>query len=297
MKFCALALITHQWEPAEKLDNPIIFPNGTTISLIPDWLKGENFTFGLSLSNREELESLSKYIFKYEYESDDQLQYLRTTETPFDKAKGEIIKTCLSLWLTNPSAMTFSLVINAKYFRDSWVPSETEIHQDIYSHPNDQSNKVSNNDFVNASKHLSIINNNWKGVLSLSLNALHIALKQQRWETRYLLLWIILESLFGPKSPNEITYRLSTRLANFLGNNKDEKIELYEKAKLGYKWRSRTVHGLRLDKLKSDQSGELLFEAENLVRNALIKIISNEELIKRFNGPNREEFLDSLLFH
>jgi hypothetical protein len=38
------------------------------------------------------------------------------------------------------------------------------------------------------------------------------------WDPPFLLLWVVLEAIFAPSDPREITFRLSQRVAFCLGN-------------------------------------------------------------------------------
>jgi hypothetical protein len=122
------------------------------------------------------------------------------------------------------------------------------------------------------------------------------ALTESMWETRYLLQWIVLESLFVSTNPQETTYRLSQRLSLFLGRHGDHCRDLFDRAKAGYSWRSKIVHGMRLSKLAPEESMELSGASESLLRDAFVRIFEHAETTKIFDSGDREQYLDKILF-
>jgi hypothetical protein len=122
------------------------------------------------------------------------------------------------------------------------------------------------------------------------------ALSDQTWEFRFLLIWLVLECLFGPETPQETTFRLSQRMAFFLEKEGSTAREVYARIKKSYEWRSKIVHGLRLSNLQGEKSDSLSVELEGLVRRSLVAILDSENLAETFDGGGREEYLDSLAF-
>ena len=108
-----------------------------------------------------------------------------------------------------------------------------------------------------------------------------------------------LESLFSV-SPQELTFRLSFLLANFLGATTAEKRRYFSRAKKLYTIRSKISHG---DKITEDEERSAIQlaehwvpEAEELSRLALRAVI-DQRLIDTFNSKAKhEQFLDDLLF-
>ena len=54
--------------------------------------------------------------------------------------------------------------------------------------------------------------------------------------------------------------------------------------------------GLKLTKLKEQESRTRLVEAENFARLTIIKLLGDEQLTETFNGEKRDDFLDGLVF-
>jgi hypothetical protein len=108
-----------------------------------------------------------------------------------------------------------------------------------------------------------------------------------------------LESLFSV-STQELSFRLSLLLANFLGATIAEKREYFTRGKELYKIRSKISHG---DKIAQDEERSAIQlaehwvpEAEELSRLALRGVIG-QRLIDTFNSKAKHErFLDDLLF-
>ena len=135
-----------------------------------------------------------------------------------------------------------------------------------------------------------------KTALWVAQYSLWTALIQRTWEVRYLTLWTGLEGLFGPAEPQEITHKIAQRIAIFLHGHSEVAYENYKKIKKAYGWRSKTVHGMRLDNLKNDESERLLLEAEMYLRTAFNRILQSHELMAQFTGRSRDEYLDRLAF-
>lgn len=131
-----------------------------------------------------------------------------------------------------------------------------------------------------------------------AIRTLPLALQSGHFETRYPVMWIVLEALFGPSSPGETTYRMSQRIGFFLGGSRQEAKAIASRVKEAYRLRSDVVHGRWPVKFRNN-ANDLLRESEQWIRLALIAILTNgERLIPLFNGKpkNRDEFLDELVF-
>jgi hypothetical protein len=108
-----------------------------------------------------------------------------------------------------------------------------------------------------------------------------------------------LESLFSV-STQELSFRLSLLLANFLGATTAEQKGYFARAKDLYKIRSKISHG---DKIAQDEERSAIQLAEHWVPEAeelsrlTLRAVIGQRLIDTFNSKARhEEFLDDLLF-
>ena len=77
------------------------------------------------------------------------------------------------------------------------------------------------------------------------------------------------------------------------GKDRETACDLFCKAKAGYAFRSKVVHGRWKE---NDDSLRLMANAEMFVRKALSKILLDGELTKLFQGKSRESYLDQLVF-
>jgi Apea-like HEPN len=142
--------------------------------------------------------------------------------------------------------------------------------------------------------HLSIAQLERKGSVWSAVQATWVALQQGIDLTRYFLFWVALEALFGSQSA-ELRYRLSQRIAFFIAKDRSEALEIYEKAKDGYDFRSQIAHG---GWKENKDSQALLAESEILARISLIRVLLNDDLLKTFSGEDkgRNKYLDGLTF-
>jgi len=100
----------------------------------------------------------------------------------------------------------------------------------------------------------------------------------------------------GPKMLERLPFVFHSGWRCSWGTDSEETRALFRKAKASYDWRSKIVHGLRLAKLNPAKSRELLLDLESLVRQSLRKILGDQVLTEQFDGKDREEFLDDLVF-
>lgn len=110
---------------------------------------------------------------------------------------------------------------------------------------------------------------------------------------RYFLVWVALESLFGPDDGMKISQNLSQRIAAFLAKDYNEAQELTAKVKKGYKFRSTIAHG----RWKANPDSEtLLADVETFARDSLMYVLLDNNLLKTFSGigKSREKYLDGL---
>lgn len=108
-----------------------------------------------------------------------------------------------------------------------------------------------------------------------------------------------LESLFSV-STQELSFRLSFLLANFLGESATKRREYFVRAKELYKIRSKVSHG---DKIAQDEERSAIQLAEHWVPEAeelsrlTLRAVIGQRLIDTFNSrAKHERFLDELLF-
>jgi hypothetical protein len=91
-------------------------------------------------------------------------------------------------------------------------------------------------------------------------------------------------------------YRLSQRIAFFNAADRKETERLFQVAMHSYQWRSRVVHGLRLQKITPDDRLNLDHDAQVVLRQSLVKAFGDSSLMEQLNSSHRERYLDSLVF-
>ncbi len=121
-----------------------------------------------------------------------------------------------------------------------------------------------------------------------ALNALHFwdaSSCSETLEKKVIELFISLESLFTTGN-NEVTYKLSNRMAWFLEKDDSSKrLQLFNKIKTAYDIRSGVVHGKKFVKAE-----ELLLvnEIHSLVRDILLKIFLDKEILIMFSDNSEK---------
>jgi hypothetical protein len=297
IKWCTIAPVHYE----DHLEVPCNLANGVVLSPSPDWLKKEEILKDLGLADRENL-TRHQYALMKEYDANslgepDPEWHGKTPRSKQDAALEMIQLADLALWLASPSSIGFSRIIVADFRTGTWSRVEFTRVDPLLPRRKDLDNEVKKGDLESATElHSGLAALAREGAVWISARTLWAALKQEEWTVRYLMLWIVLEALFGPKEGKEITYRLSQRLAFFLSPNRMGTQKLFEAAKVGYGWRSRVVHGMRLGRLSPDKAEDLLYEAEDFARKSLNIILKDPEWTKKFSGRDREKYLDDLVF-
>lgn len=304
MEWCSVAPVEYR-HPEGALELPFDFGHGVILTRKPEWLTDEGITKHLGYVHRERLADSGPYALVVEYDA----ASLGDTDPdwkgskPYSKQASALERMWLvelALWIARPSGLTFRSVVHADRSHDTWGLREFPFDvRRLIPHPKDANARLTNDDLElarNLGRPLPELPRG--GAIWTALWMLRAALSDMRWEIRFLPLWVALEALFGPEDPREITYRLSQRVAFFLASDRQEARELFDKAKKGYAWRSKVVHGARLTKLRADeeQAMDILYDAETLIRRALNSVLTDPHLIRQFDGKNRERYLDELIY-
>jgi len=130
-----------------------------------------------------------------------------------------------------------------------------------------------------------------------ALDFFRVGLGMVAWQLRFAMFIIALESIYST-SNIEVTYSLSQRLAWFLGEDYEERLFYFEKAKKCYRIRSQIVHG---DTVQGDLRKEidnLMVDLEKMVRLTLLKILLNDQLMEVFlNKRKLKDYFSALTLH
>lgn len=100
----------------------------------------------------------------------------------------------------------------------------------------------------------------------------------------FLDLMITLENLFLKKTSQELSYKLSMRMAYILGKDKKDRINIYRFIKDAYNLRSKIVHGEKLDKLDNQK----FLELRELTRKSIIYFLENKD---NWNGKKLDRLI------
>jgi len=100
----------------------------------------------------------------------------------------------------------------------------------------------------------------------------------------FLDLMITLENLFLKNTSQELSYKLSMRMAYILGKDKKDRINIYRFIKDAYNLRSKIVHGEKLDKLDNQR----FLELRELTRKSIIYFLENKD---NWNGKKLDRLI------
>ena len=276
---------------------PFHFSPNVTIERIPGTLRKDKQLERLAQYDRERLDACThSLVFHYEaeglYSADP--NWKGKEPRTIEKANGEAASLAnLAFWLQHPSPLGFSLTFHMPEFT-TFVIQASEVRDRFLCHPDNKDERVTRKDLKPAKELFAALTKIPRETsVWTAIRALIAALQMNVEEIRYLLLWVALEALFG--APSEITYRISERLAFFIGKNKAEKQSLFSDAKKGYGFRSKVAHGAWK---KNKDSTALTATSEGLLRRALVRLLLDDNISKHFLGKDdaRNKYLDELVF-
>ena len=103
---------------------------------------------------------------------------------------------------------------------------------------------------------------------------------------------IALESIFSTSS-HELQYRISQRVAFFLGNNSANRTEVYNNMKTIYNLRSSIVHGAVIKKKIIKKLIEYIPLLEEYLKLSIIKILESSDLVDTFSDNSKiDQYFD-----
>ena len=274
------------------------FAGGILLAATPEWVVKDKLLESLSAWDREAmLASPCSLIASYEAAAlgDPDPAWTGPKPKSIQDKKFELcLLANLALWLTRASPAHFVIVLHAPQVDDTLLIQSISRHSPLLCHPQDEDARIEATDIpvaVQIHHSLAVITRDTS--LSWAVRATWAALQTNAEVIRFALFWMALEALFGPKDAREIAYRLSQRIALFLGENQVDAKQFFSLAKKGYGFRSKIVHG----HWKNDPEGlTRMAEVENLVRKSFLRILSDEALRNTFSGRERESYLDELAF-
>ena len=281
------------------LKTPVCFSGGFLLTPIPDLLRQDDWTERLSAPDRKGLQGLL-YAFVVEYEGPPADTLASRAESPeagaIQKAKHEIAQLAnLAMWLARPSPVCFDLIFNAPRREGGWSVPFVEKTSRILCHPRDRGGLVSDSDLEEARNlHSALCGLPAESSIRTAVHACWSALQIEMAEVRYLLLWIALEALFAPEdSPTRGPDLFARRIVQFNSADCRPADDHYARARRAYLLKSRIAYGQRTEPADLAECGH---ETESLLRGALRKILSSDDLTDLFSGTSgREDFLKGLV--
>lgn len=235
----------------------------------------------------------SGWGFRHEYDSDPNV-HLGDSE---EASKQMLHQALFALWITRPSGADYSWFLN---YHDRLGPEAISVWRFDSIHPLQtyENENISLDD-------LDELKRIWKGMrpmfskntLSLTMNHLYGALHLDRLEPRFLMLTVVLESLFTT-SRDELSHRISERIALLLETQSADRKALYQKVRDIYKSRSIIAHGAPMKEKDIQKLHALAPELEYLVQRIMKSLTLDSTLFSALSGSQerRENFLNGLLF-
>jgi Apea-like HEPN len=277
---------------------PLSFPNGVQIDLMNDKYRSLYSEKDIGSYDLQSLHE-AKHTFLFQYEATGRRGLVEPMEGNISMASVALDKISLAnlaLWISKPNGLVFFPIIHFTYDDGTQVSNYSRI-QRIKPHIGYLNDNVQVEDFKKACtiyQHILSLDRQgttWRAIYSL-LTALH----ETDFPTRFIQIWIGLEALFGPEERNELSYRISQRIAFFLKSNTDDVKELFKNVKNSYVLRSKIVHGLHLNYLKNVDVGEITLFVEKLISHVFLKELGDINIIREFENKKRDIFLDNLVF-
>ena len=302
-KWCTVAIVEPDYHDSKGiLGESISVGQDVYLGPIPSWLKNKKLRKTLDLMEVDLIEEATHNFF-VKYEANSLGDHDPDWNGPEPKKRSiqervreSIIYANLALWLSRPSSIGFTHLMHWQYMDTEWYLVQYSKPRPLAALPQYTRESLEKSDVEYAQRlHSNIAALPRRGAVLTAIGVLWDALRQKDGEKRYLFHWIALEALFGTTEGGEITYRLSQRIAFFLGSNTEERKDISGLVKSAYRLRSNVVHGMRLEKLTEEKSNTAMLNTELWIRNSMKKILQDEELIEVFSCKKRESYLDDLV--
>ncbi|TGQ92182.1 hypothetical protein EN851_11320 [Mesorhizobium sp. M8A.F.Ca.ET.208.01.1.1] len=297
----ACSVAKNCWFDPSPVSEPFELAAGVHIEPVPDWVKNEEAFEHLSWRQREDIVN-GQLAFSVRYSADAIGSYDPDWKgsrpmTVQAYADEKFALAVFALWLVKPSNLSSGIVLHFDNEGDPHSIRQASEQYAILINEGEDENVITRDDLQAGGKLLAaMLELPRDNALWTTIYMTLLALRERRWELRYLLQWVALEALLGSQSPNETTFRLSQRIGLFLGENSAERRAMFKSAKDGYGWRSKIAHGGRLGKLKGEQSLALSAVTEDILRRSFKKVLHDPHLMEIFCGKDRDNFLEELAF-
>lgn len=290
------------WVLPTDVSLPYYFSECVSLQKLPEWVRQDSEEDALRKHLRAQIDDGFHHCIAVEYKADspDMPDPNWKGDPPWsmqDNAAQLARLAHLTLWLVRPTSLTFGMVADAEQQGPEWITRNITPYSQVYPMPESSHEEHTGADLETARALFQALQSaTLNGPLQIAALITTKALIDLTWEIRFLLMWLVMECLFGPKDGREISFRISQRVALFLEKDEAKARELFEQVKESYRWRSKIVHGFRLEKLMDEKSRSLLQDLERLVRRSLGAILGDKGFLGIFDGKKREGFLDGLAF-
>lgn len=272
---------------------------GVRLLPTPSWVRDEEALRNLGYSRRRRITDGCEFSLFIPYDTDvpEHPACPATDEKGLPERVDVVLANAMqALWLARPAGIGYDTTLHFDRPEDPRSLRHSARHPLPFFHPDDENSELTKEDFeCGASLHAALCSLEPQ---STSWTAVHInrtALLNWMWVSTFLLHWVALEGLFGSGDPRETTYRISMRIATFIADGADEIRDLVPLVRTSYGWRSTVSHGLHR-KGPGEKDMEIARDLENVVRRCFKKLLLDEKLTARFDGGEREAYLDGLLY-
>ena len=272
---------------------------GVRLIPTPDWVKDEEALRNLGVSRRLRVVEDCEFALFVSYDTS-------TPASPSCAACGEVglpervdavlANAVQALWFAKPSRIGYDTTLHFDRPEDPRSLRHSARHPRAFFHQDDDENELTQEDFgCAAAIHAALCSLEPRSTTWIAVHLNRTALLNWLWVSTFLLHWVALESLFGSADPREETYRISHRIVTFIAEGPSEIRTLVPLVRKSYGWRSQVAHGLHR-KGPGEKDLEIARNLEDVVRRCFSKLLLDKELIARFDGNDREAYLDGLLY-
>jgi len=303
MDWSVVGTLPHYRDRSDLLAAPIELAAGVQLMSLPDWVAQDaRLAENLSVSARDDLKR-TRYCLLVGYEADsfgepDPEWTGKQPSSKQDRAAERLDLAAFALWLATPCDIGIGLMLDYES-GSTWVRRRVTERIPFDVHKADLDACLSREAVERAKNlHAGLLRLQRGAPVWAAVRLLWKALTDHWWESRFAMLWIAMEALFGPENPGETTFRLSLRAGFFLASEPSDVRRIFRAVKKSYGLRSQTVHGLRIrKKLTEGASLDRMQEVEAWLCDGLTKILLSPDHMRTFESSKlREAYLEDLVF-
>lgn|GEM_PF-2804160 len=303
-KWMTIAAVIPEWKPDFlSLDDPIQLDDGVSLAEFPEWCRTSPMIDNLGLVARNRIRDEVRFALISSYEGGDAIGERHpwtiggVRRSRQSVAREALNMACLSMWIALPTGFSYQTVIDASERDGAWRVRAVGTYDPFL--PNAW-NMVRSHTHVEvdaaAKLYRALKEVDRSSAVWTAIRTLWSSLAESQYVVRYLLTWVALEALMGPRGGGELKFRIAQRLSLFLSDDRTGAQTRFAQLKEAYDLRSKIVHRGR-PKMASKKAMSMLQLSEEALREALVKVLSDESLAATFSTEkSRDDFLDSLVF-